>query len=102
MGEEPLIVILAILVVVSVIAVISCIYAYHKRKENQKLQEEISGIQQGENEDLNHQNSQKWDKQGKSKRKLVLEVLNYLKLVHDKKIRHKLFDHIFILIHSCL
>lgn len=58
MGEEPLIVILAILVVVSVIAVISCIYAYHKRKENQKLQEEISGIQQGENEDLNHQNSQ--------------------------------------------
>jgi len=58
MGEEPLIVILAILVVVSVIAVISCIYAYHKRKENQKLQEEISEIQQGENEDLNHQNSQ--------------------------------------------
>ena len=83
MGEEPLIVILAILVVVSVIAVISCIYAYHKRKENRKLQEEISGIQQGENEDLNHQNSQNWDKQGKSKQKLVLEVLNYLDLVHD-------------------
>ena len=83
MGEEPLIVILAILVVVSVIAVISCIYAYHKRKENRKLQEEISGIQQGENEDLNHQNSQNWDEQGKSKQKLVLEVLNYLDLVHD-------------------
>ena len=58
MGPEPLIVTLAILLVVSVIAVVSCLYAYNKRKENQRLLEEINDNQQGEGEDLNHRNSQ--------------------------------------------
>ena len=58
MGPEPLIVTLAILLVVSVIAVVSCLYAYNKRKENQRLLEEINDNKQGEGEDLNHRNSQ--------------------------------------------
>ena len=67
MGEEPIIVMVAILIIVLALAVGSSFYAYKKRKENQELQNDLKELQSNQNEAV-HLNSQKWklDRQGKS------------------------------------
>ena len=59
MGEEPIIVMVAILIIVLALAVGSSFYAYKKRKENQELQEKVDRYESNQNEavHLNSDNS---------------------------------------------
>ena len=61
MGEEPIIVMVAILIIVLAFAIGSSFYAYKKRKENQELRDEMKRNESNQNETvhLNSENSQK-------------------------------------------
>ena len=61
MGEEPMIVMVAILIIVLALAIGSSFYAYKKRKEVQELREEMNRNESNQNEadHLNSENSQK-------------------------------------------
>ena len=61
MGEEPIIVMVAILIIVLALAVGSSFYAYKKRKEIQELRDEMNRNESNQNEaaHLNSDNSHK-------------------------------------------